>query len=172
MTDTTNPPEPVCKFDQGCHRVAACEPGCAAVPVPASAPTDRAAIRDRIAEALRPGSRDRSGQYPEGLLRDADMVLAVLPAPADRAAILREAADAIDAETQQLKDHGVLEPDKFRPCRDASAQLRHMADEEQQPEPAPPIDRCIHVREIHRTHHKLAPVTGCPWCTAATSTEA
>jgi hypothetical protein len=53
--------------------------------LPASA--DRAALRDRIAEALRPGSRDRSGQYPEGLLRDVDAVLAVLPEPTNQAAL-------------------------------------------------------------------------------------
>jgi hypothetical protein len=80
MTDTT-PAEPVCKFEEGCHRVVACEPGCAAATVPAPAPTDQAALRDRIAEALRPGSRDRGGQYPEGLLRDVDAVLAVLLGP-------------------------------------------------------------------------------------------
>lgn len=44
------------------------------------------------------------------------------------AGILNRAADAIDAETQMLKDDGVLEPEKFRPCRDASEQLREMAD--------------------------------------------
>jgi hypothetical protein len=38
-------------------------------------------LRDRIAEALRPGSRDRSGRYPEGLMRDVDAVLAVLFGP-------------------------------------------------------------------------------------------
>jgi hypothetical protein len=80
MTDTT-PAEPVCKFEEGCHRVVACEPGCAAATVPAPAPTDQAALRDRIAEALRPGSLDRGGQYPEGLLRDVDAVLAVLLGP-------------------------------------------------------------------------------------------
>ncbi|MFM9635917.1 hypothetical protein [Streptomyces turgidiscabies] len=55
--------------------------------------------------------------------------LGLLPTPADRGAVLREAADAIDAETRQAKADGVLEPDKFRPCRDASAQLRRMAAE-------------------------------------------
>ncbi|MEV0443522.1 hypothetical protein AB0I46_31850 [Streptomyces spectabilis] len=50
----------------------------------------------------------------------------------DQAAVLREAADEIDRETQRLKDAGVLEPDKFRPCRDATAELRRMADEAQQ----------------------------------------
>jgi hypothetical protein len=45
-----------------------------------------------------------------------------------KAAVLREAADEIDAETKTCKDDGVLEPDKFRPCRDASEQLRVKAD--------------------------------------------
>jgi hypothetical protein len=53
----------------------------------------------------------------------------------DRAAVLLWAADQIDAETRQAKADGVLEPDKFRPCRDASAQLRRLAGEAQQ-------DRC------------------------------
>ncbi|WP_416975626.1 hypothetical protein [Streptomyces sp. 4F14] len=57
---------------------------------------------------------------------------AVLPEPADRAAVLDEAADAIDRETQALRDAEVLERTKFRPCRDASAQLRRMAAEAQQ----------------------------------------
>lgn len=52
---------------------------------------------------------------------------------ADPAALLRGAADEIDRETQRLKDDGVLEPDQFRPCRDATADLRRMADEAQQP---------------------------------------
>ena len=52
-----------------------------------------------------------------------------LPEPADRGAVLDEAADAIDRETQALKDAEVLERGKFRPCRDASAQLRRMAAE-------------------------------------------
>jgi hypothetical protein len=53
--------------------------------------------------------------------------------------------------------------------RHMAVQERRMADGEQQP--APPVEHCIHDRTVHRTHH-TAPVTGCPWCTAATSTEA
>lgn len=34
-----------------------------------------------------------------------------------------ELAEAIRAETRLLKEHGVLEPDKFRPCRDAADQI-------------------------------------------------
>lgn len=51
------------------------------------------------------------------------------PVRCERAAILLWAADQIDAETQQAKADGVLEPDKYRPCRDASAQLRRLAGE-------------------------------------------
>ncbi|MCG0061686.1 hypothetical protein L0F81_00030 [Streptomyces tricolor] len=58
---------------------------------------------------------------------------AAFPAPTGQAAGLLWAADQIDAETRQAKADGVLEPDKFRPCRDASAQLRRLAGE--QPEP-------------------------------------
>jgi diadenosine tetraphosphate (Ap4A) HIT family hydrolase len=54
---------------------------------------------------------------------------AVPPEPADRANVLLWAADQIDAETRQAKTDGVLEPDKYRPCRDASAQLRALAAE-------------------------------------------
>ncbi|MEV0443491.1 hypothetical protein AB0I84_13125 [Streptomyces spectabilis] len=78
---------------------------------------------------------------PHDYQTHADAVLAVLPALADQPALLREAADRIDSETQRLKDAGVLEPDKFRPCRDATAELRRMADEVQQTT-APAPRRC------------------------------
>lgn len=63
---------------------------------------DRAALRDRIAEALalreNPPASDgrawfRDEQHRESFLEDADAVLALLPPPADRAAVYREAAD-------------------------------------------------------------------------------
>ncbi|UPZ27698.1 hypothetical protein MUK60_07600 [Streptomyces sp. LRE541] len=59
--------------------------------------------------------------------RAAELAAAVPSAPTSRAALLLWAADQIDAETRQAKADGVLEPDKFRPCRDASAQLRALA---------------------------------------------
>lgn len=43
--------------------------------------------------------------------------------------ILQESADEIDDETKRCKDLGVLEYDKFRPCRDAAEQLREKADD-------------------------------------------
>src|SRR5690606_2644464 len=97
-------------------------------------PSHRAALRDRITTAISKWHRDpEQPLYEQG----ADAVLAVLPEPADRAAVLAEAADAIDAETRQAKADGVLEPDKYRPCRDASAQLRRMADETATETPEP-----------------------------------
>jgi hypothetical protein len=63
----------------------------------------------------------------------------------DRAAVLLWAADQIDAETRQAKADGVLEPDKFRPCRDASAQLRRLAGEAQQDR----CPSCDHKSEYH-----------------------
>lgn len=53
-----NPTEPVCKSDQGCHRVVPCEPGCstrnllaeATSPIPA--PVDRAAVYAEVADRL------------------------------------------------------------------------------------------------------------------------
>jgi len=85
---------PVCKFDEGCHRVVACDPGCGA---PLAA-TDQAALRDRIAAAIwerqNPGRRWADCEHPWGAdaEEDADAVLAMLPAPADRVAILLKAA--------------------------------------------------------------------------------
>jgi hypothetical protein len=40
-----------------------------------------------------------------------------------RAAVEHEAAERIRDETALLKAHGVLEPDKYRPCRDAADQI-------------------------------------------------
>ncbi|WP_309049264.1 hypothetical protein [Streptomyces sp.] len=70
-----------------------------------TAPTDRAALRDRIADILAAADgwrwvddrdRKRSSTYRSYQDR-AGAVMAVLPAPADRAAVLREEADRIDA---------------------------------------------------------------------------
>lgn len=79
----------------------------AAVPVPP--PTDQAALRDRIAKALVDWAYRSTDRKYTALRRDetvranaysrADAVLAVLPEVADRAAVLREAADAVAADT-------------------------------------------------------------------------
>lgn len=70
-----------------------------------SNPTDVPALRDRIAAALYERERPPrdpawSGAYPmdrQVFEAMADAVLAVLPPPADRAAVLLEAADALAA---------------------------------------------------------------------------
>ncbi|WP_157882424.1 hypothetical protein [Streptomyces silvensis] len=84
------------------------------------APADRD-LRDRIAEALYPtyGQEDRTRS-----LAIADAVLAVLPAPADRAAVLREAAD-------WFQDRCVK---RFFGTQ-VAVELRRMANEAQQTEP-------------------------------------
>jgi ribosomal protein L37AE/L43A len=66
----------------------------------------------------------------------ADAVLAVLPAPADRAAILREAADALDADMERFFGEWPDEPRNSPYAlgrKDAATELRRMADEAQQP---------------------------------------
>ncbi|QLJ06812.1 hypothetical protein HZZ00_37935 (plasmid) [Streptomyces sp. NEAU-sy36] len=131
----------------------------AAPPAVVSPPPSRAALRDRIAEALRPGSRDRSGQYPEGLMRDVDAVLAVLPEPADRAAVLEEAADKMLA----LRDSLITAPDAtgkyLAGIERAETELRRLAVEarsgaQQQPDTevrtpcsAPPCRYDIHAAD-------------------------
>ncbi|MCM3822283.1 hypothetical protein ACP4TB_28865 [Streptomyces sp. DR3-1] len=69
-------------------------------------------LRDRIAEAI----ADATGNnWPaQAFLVEADAVMAVLPAPADRATVLREAADRLDR--LGLRDL-------------ATRELRRMADE-------------------------------------------
>lgn len=115
-------------------------------------PADRGALRDRIAEALREHflcttryEADADGNLPcrcgdwrePGAEVDdendwdshlADVALAVLPAPADRAAVLREAADALD-ESETLRD---LTDDHMHDVHAAANELRRMADEAQQ----------------------------------------
>ena len=94
--------------------------------------TDRTAlIADAIGPTMLLGLQDAELFDEPGRERIRDWIKwiseTVAALPADRTAVLQEAADAIDRETQALKDDGVLEPDKFRPCRDASAQLRRLA---------------------------------------------
>ncbi|CAL9502403.1 hypothetical protein [Streptomyces sp. enrichment culture] len=129
---------------------------------------DRAALRDHIAEALmRWAERGNSPQYaamrqPETVRANAysraDAVLAVLPPPADRAAVLREAADHLARQADELwapgtTAHTVMHAD--------ATELRRMADET----PATPADveHCTHDRAVHTRHHQQ-PVPGCPWC--------
>ncbi|SOD80065.1 hypothetical protein SAMN06272781_6850 [Streptomyces sp. 1222.2] len=68
--------EPVCKFDEGCHRVVPCDPGCG-TPWPVA---DRAALRDRIAALFRhPPGVERLGDATPGEIADAVLTV-LLPA--------------------------------------------------------------------------------------------
>ncbi|NEB42314.1 hypothetical protein [Streptomyces sp. SID14515] len=82
------------------------------------APADRGATRDRIRQAI----CEASGftwlpdelMEPDEYGEHADAVLAVLDAPADRAAVLAEAADALAAEYQRRTAPGI---DRWNPLR-------------------------------------------------------
>ncbi|WP_282790860.1 hypothetical protein [Streptomyces sp. CC224B] len=92
------------------------------------APTDRD-LRDHIADAVVPLLLDT---LPKEIARSrgrevADVVLAVLPVPADRAAVLREAADYVgNDDTCTCGGCDTCVPNKL------AAGLRRMADEAQQ----------------------------------------
>jgi hypothetical protein len=98
-----------------------------------SAPADRAALRDLAANALAdaegwqwaPGYDKAQSPTYQHYLRQADAVLAVLPEPADRAAILREAADAAAEKHRR---------NPWTTAADVIADVRRMAGEAQQPE--------------------------------------
>jgi hypothetical protein len=92
-------------------------------------------LRDRIAEALYPtyGQEDRNRS-----LAIADAVLAVLPPPVDRTAVLREAADAVFALDYDVMvgEEGDENMGSMREAWDvgtihATQLLRRMADEAQ-----------------------------------------
>jgi hypothetical protein len=98
------------------------------------ATADRAALRDRIADTLAAADgwrwvsdsdKARSSTY-RGYQTRADAVLAVLPAPADRAAILREAADVAARFNSDCQNCAVE--------LEVATKLRRMAGEAQQPE--------------------------------------
>src|SRR5690606_15491233 len=129
-------------------------------------PTDQTALRDRIAEALmRWTERGNSPQYaamrrPETVRANAysraDAVLAVLP-PTDRAAVLREAADAVFALEYDVMvgEEGDENLGSMREAWDvgtihASQLLRRMADQAQ-PEPG--------ARHVHITIRHPDPTT-------------
>lgn len=106
-------------------------------------PADWAALRDRIADVLAEADgwkwvtgRDkaRSSTYRSYQSR-ADAVLAVLPPPTDRGAVLREAADRLDAAAAQQDSLSSSDYDQeayaARQLREQAAGLRRMADEAQ-----------------------------------------
>ncbi|MEU1122156.1 hypothetical protein ABZ371_00850 [Streptomyces sp. NPDC005899] len=111
-------------------------------------------LRDRIAQALAADDGHPwdtlSTQAQQHYRDNADAVLAVLPAPADRVAVLREAASVLDRRATGIdafssSDFGE-EARAVRELANAANELRRLADEAQQPAPA--------VTE--------EPTTGCP----------
>ncbi|MFJ4682015.1 hypothetical protein [Streptomyces sp. NPDC088789] len=99
--------------------------------------TDRATLRDRIAEALMQWAEsNNSPQYakvrrPDTVVQNAysraDAVVAVLPAPAARAAVLEEAAEAVAADTTHIRYGSATDY-----AQRHAALLRRMAAESQQ----------------------------------------
>jgi hypothetical protein len=134
----------------------------AAVTVPASAPTDQAALRSDLEDALKGAgvydSKERMWHSlsPEWIEEILTEVLAVLPAPADRAAILRAEAEhlirdlypAVYDDAGQKTALGVNRAARELLDRADAAELRRMADaasgpggvagETPQPDPAAP----------------------------------
>ncbi|MGW4270809.1 hypothetical protein ACWEGQ_00225 [Streptomyces seoulensis] len=92
-------------------------------------PVDRAALRQRVADALYRREWPSKQIWEQALAMDrevfegmADAVLAVLPEPADRAAVLREAADDFEQKHTVTRMWG----------HQVATLLRRMADEAQQ----------------------------------------
>jgi hypothetical protein len=106
----------------------------------AAPPADRAELRDRIRRAVCEASGfawDSDMLEPDEYGEVADAVLAVLPAPADRAAILQEAATRLEADMERFFAEWPDEPRNSPYAlgrKDAATELRRVADEAQQPE--------------------------------------
>lgn len=160
MTTDRTDDGPVCRSEQGCHRVVSCDPGCGKIDLlaeatrPQSMTADRAALRDRIAAAIwerqNPGRRwaDCEYRWRADAEADADAVLTVLP---DRAAVLREAADRIDREDLPQDDVDMFD----NGARWATKLLRRMAGETPATSPmtvylSTPCDACHHTLNWHR----------------------
>lgn len=106
-------------------------------PAEVSPTTDQTPLRDRIAEALWRASGPTAAEEA-----NVDAVLSVLPASVDRAAVLREAADAV-AEVRDTTDVNVAEYPRYDfrqrvALGDAEGKLRRMAREAEQPAAEPP----------------------------------
>ncbi len=126
----------------------------AAVSAAVAPPTNRAALRETIADTLalreNPPGPDGRAWYPdeqhrESFLEAADAVLAVLPTT-DRTAVLREA----DWIVEHCPDHGCVEPATEVCHCEIADRLRRMADETATETPAPD-DRRLHACTEHGT---------------------
>jgi hypothetical protein len=132
----------------------------AAVSAAVAPPTNRAALRDRIAEALRPWVFDSGHGAEEGAAADA--VLAVLPTT-DRTAVLREANWIVE----HCPDHGCVEPSTEVCHCEIADRLRRMADETATETPAAePTAEDIaraHVTSLHLIGEQLATIESWFW---------
>ncbi|MEU6527844.1 hypothetical protein ABZ869_01465 [Streptomyces sp. NPDC046928] len=106
----------------------------------------------------RDGFTDEDQAAVTSLRRLADEPAAVLPPPADRAAVLREAADELDARMERFFREWPDEPRNSPYAlgqKDAAAELRGLADEAQQQECpvslATVCTTCDHARNWHDT---------------------
>lgn len=105
---TNHETEPVCKFEQGCHRVAPCDPGCAApaavsVPPPAPQAADR---RARYAAAIAEGFRAFDADTTSDAYLDAELLDAVVAvADAEEAELLAAVPVVPPATLQTAEEH-------------------------------------------------------------------
>lgn len=150
-------------------------------------PADRAGLRERIAAALSEARRPGLGAMTEAeaVAYMADAVLSVLPPAADRAAVLREAADGFDAHADRILQ-GVDDMAAFvakarqheaATWREAAETLRRMAagerDEQQAQqdgaetgeaeEPSPEETVRGHVLALHQIGEQLAGIESWMW---------
>jgi hypothetical protein len=113
----------------------------AAVPSAAVPPT-QAALRNRIRRAVCEAEGfgwDTDMLEPDEYGEVADAVLAVLPAPVDRAAVLREAADAAEDVAESLRKHHEFE--RSTGALDVMTELRRLAEAPQPETQAGPVEQ-------------------------------
>ena len=117
----------------------------------------QAGLRDRIRRAFCEAEGfawDTDMLEPDEYCEQADAVLAVLPAPADRAAVLREAADHVEAMMAEAYERALSEDEigYGNGLENAMQELRRLAAEAQ---PATET-QCKCPAEICRCHHTPA----------------
>jgi hypothetical protein len=103
----------------------------------------RAGLRDQVRRAICEAEGfgwDTDMLEPDEYGEHADVVLAVLPAPADRAAVLREAWDVAHEEGSRLEEVAGIEAARGARC--VARLLRRMADEAQRCPQGCDISRC------------------------------
>jgi hypothetical protein len=136
--------------------------------------TDTGAQADGLRDRIRRAICEASGftWLPDELLEPdeygehADAVLAVLPAPADRAAILRERAEFFEGCIRNAADPG-SDPRYWSAIHDVAMGLRRLADEAQQPTDAEELteEQIVreHVTTVHLIGEQLAAVESWLW---------